>query len=115
MKIKPWFGIFGLAGFFGFAGVLDPAFYMFFAFFGFFAFYWDAKMVNEMEDERYKNNLMKAKAKTLDIVSVMFVAFIIGLNSGIEKDGFIIIIGISFAVLIITKSYLVYYYDKKVG
>lgn len=112
-KVKPWFGFFGLLGFFGFAGFLKPEFFTFFMFFVFLGLYWDGKMSNDMKDERYEQNLNRSKSILFDISCVFSLVLIIALSYTLNINTLKITLILYFVSMLIGKSYLTYYYDKK--
>lgn len=105
-------GFLGFMGFLGFLGFLKADFYIFFMFFSFFSFFWDKKNYEHMNSEKYQSNLIKAKAKTLDLSVIMIVAFIISFNFNFGETILRIVFALSFSLLINFKSYLLYLYMK---
>lgn len=112
-KIKSYYGFLGLSGFAGFAGILNSSFYMFFMFFAFFSFFWEGKINYELDDERLKYNIMKAKSKLFDISCIIMLGCIIAFNNGATAEILKIVLSLYFAFLAIGKSYLTYYYETK--
>lgn len=123
-KINPklgWFGVFGFFGFVGFwtyplNGTVYP--FVFFLFFGFFGFYFEGKMSGTFMDERFRENVVRAKLKAYQITfGIMFAALIIlcqgKLFGNLEYTLIVTIITLSLALAtgIFLSEYLLYRYD----
>lgn len=83
-KINPKLGWLGVLGFLGFAGFwtypVDGSIFpfAFFLFFGFFGFYYEGRMSGTFMDERFRENIVRAKLKAYRItVGLMFAALVI--------------------------------------
>ena len=83
-KINPRLGRLGVLGFLGFAGfwtysvngIVFP--FAFFLFFGFFGFYYEGKMSGTFMDERFRENIARAKLKAYRITfGIMLIALVI--------------------------------------
>ncbi len=123
-KINPKLGCLGVLGFLGFAGfwtysVDGTVFpFAFFLFFGFFGFYYEGKMSGTFMDERFRENIARAKLKAYKITfGVMLIALIIfcqgKLFGNLEYTliAAIITFSLAFALGIFLSEYLLYRYD----
>ena len=123
-KINPKLGCLGVLGFLGFAGfwtypVDGTVFpFAFFLFFGFFGFYYEGKMSGTFMDERFRENIARAKLKAYKITfGVMLIALIIlcqgKLFGNLEYTLIVSIITLSLALAlgIFRSEYLLYRYD----
>ena len=123
-KINPKLGCLGVLGFLGFAGfwtypVDGTVFpFAFFLFFGFFGFYYEGKMSGTFMDERFRENIVRAKLKAYKITfGVMLIALIIlcqgKLFGNLEYTLIAVIITLSLALAsgIFLSEYLLYQYD----
>lgn len=123
-KINPKLGWFGVFGFFGFVGFwtypLNGTVYPFvsFLFFGFFGFYFEGKMSGTFMDERFRENVVRAKLKAYQITfGIMFGALIIlcqgKLFGNLEYTliAAIIILSLALGLGIFLSEYLLYRYD----
>ncbi len=123
-KINPKLGYLGVLGFLGFAGfwtysVDGTVFpFVFFLFFGFFGFYYEGKMSGTFMDERFRENIARAKLKAYKITfGVMLIALIIlcqgKLFGNLEYTLIVSIITLSLALAlgIFRSEYLLYRYD----
>ena len=123
-KINPKLGCLGVLGFLGFAGfwtysVDGTVFpFVFFLFFGFFGFYYEGKMSGTFMDERFRENIARAKLKAYKITfGVMLIALIIlcqgKLFGNLEYTliAAIITFSLAFALGIFLSEYLLYRYD----
>ena len=122
--INPKLGCFGVLGFLGFAGfwtysVDGTVFpFAFFLFFGFFGFYYEGKMSGTFMDERFRENIARAKLKAYKITfGVMLLALIIlcqgKLFGNLEYTliASIITLSLALALGIFLSEYLLYRYD----
>ena len=123
-KINPKLGCLGVLGFLGFAGfwtypVDGTVFpFAFFLFFGFFGFYYEGKMSGTFMDERFRENIARAKLKAYRITfGVMHAALIIlcqgKLFGNLEYTliAAIIILSLALGLGIFLSEYLLYRYD----
>ena len=123
-KINPKLGCLGVLGFLGFAGfwtysVDGTVFpFAFFLFFGFFGFYYEGKMSGTFMDERFGENIARAKLKAYKITfGVMLIALIIlcqgKLFGNLEYTliASIITLSLALALGIFLSEYLLYRYD----
>ncbi len=123
-KINPKLGCLGVLGFLGFTGFwtysVDGAVFpfAFFLFFGFFGFYYEGKMSGTFMDERFRENIARAKLKAYKITfGVMLIALIIfcqgKLFGNLEYTliAAIITFSLAFALGIFLSEYLLYRYD----
>lgn len=123
-KINPKLGYLGVLGFLGFAGfwtysVDGTVFpFSFFLFFGFFGFYYEGKMSGTFMDERFRENIARAKLKAYKITfGVMLIALIIlcqgKLFGNLEYTliASIITLSLALALGIFLSEYLLYRYD----
>ena len=123
-KVNPrlgWLGVLGFLGFAGFAtypvdGSVFP--FAFFLFFGFFGFYYEGRMSGTFMDERFRENMVRARLKAYRITfGVMLVALIIlcqgKLFGNLEYTliAAIITFSLAFALGIFLSEYLLYRYD----
>ena len=123
-KINPKLGCLGVLGFLGFAGfwtypVDGTVFpFAFFLFFGFFGFYYEGKMSGTFMDERFRENIARAKLKAYRITfGVMLVPLIIlcqgKLFGNLEYTliAAIIILSLALGLGIFLSEYLLFRYD----
>ncbi len=123
-KINPKLGCLGVLGLLGFAGfwtypVDGTVFtFAFFLFFGFFGFYYEGRMSGTFMDERFRENMVRAKLKAYRITfGVMLAALIIlcrgKLFGNLEYTLIAVIITLSLALGlgIFLSEYLLYRYD----
>ncbi len=123
-KINPRLGFLGILGFLGFAGFwtypVDGTIFpfAFFLFFGFFGFYYEGRMSGTFMDERFRENIARAKLKAYRITfGVMLVALVIlcqgKLFGNLEYTLIAAIITLSLALAsgIFLSEYLLYRYD----
>ena len=123
-KINPKLGCLGVLGFLGFTGFwtysVDGAVFpfAFFLFFGFFGFYYEGKMSGTFMDERFRENIARAKLKAYKITfGAMLLALIIlcqgKLFGNLEYTliAFIITLSLALALGIFLSEYLLYRYD----
>ena len=123
-KINPRLGRLGVLGFLGFAGfwtysvngIVFP--FAFFLFFGFFGFYYEGKMSGTFMDERFRENIARAKLKAYKITfGAMLLALIIlcqgKLFGNLEYTliASIITLSLALALGIFLSEYLLYRYD----
>ena len=123
-KVNPrlgWLGVLGFLGFAGFAtypvdGSVFP--FAFFLFFGFFGFYYEGRMSGTFMDERFRENMVRARLKAYRITfGVMLVALIIlcqgKLFGNLEYTLIAAIITLSLALALgnFLSEYLLYRYD----
>ncbi len=123
-KINPKLGCLGVLGFLGFTGFwtysVDGAVFpfAFFLFFGFFGFYYEGKMSGTFMDERFRENIARAKLKAYKITfGVMLIALIILCQGKIFGNleytliASIITLSLALALGIFLSEYLLYRYD----
>ncbi len=123
-KINPKLGCLGVLGFLGFTGFwtysVDGAVFpfAFFLFFGFFGFYYEGKMSGTFMDERFRENIARAKLKAYKIAfGVMLITLIIlcqgKLFGNLEYTliASIITLSLALALGIFLSEYLLYRYD----
>ncbi len=123
-KINPKLGCLGVLGFLGFTGFwtysVDGAVFpfAFFLFFGFFGFYYEGKMSGTFMDERFRENIARAKLKAYKIAfGVMLITLIIlcqgKLFGNLEYTliASIITLSLALALRIFLSEYLLYRYD----
>lgn len=123
-KINPKLWCLGVLGFLGFAGFwtypVDGAVFpfVFFLFFGFFGFYYEGRMSGTFMDERFRENIVRAKLKAYQVTfGIMFAALIIlcqgKLFGNLEYTliAAIIILSLALALGIFLSEYLLYRYD----
>ena len=123
-KINPKLGCLGTLGFLGFAGfwtysvdgTVSP--FAFFLFFGFFDFYYEGRISGIFMDERFRENIARAKLKAYQITfGVMLVALIIlcqgKLFGNLEYTliAAIIILSLALGLRIFFSEHLLYRYD----
>lgn len=120
-RIHPRLGLLGMLGFLGFVGFstypIDGTVFPF-AFFLFFGFFYEGKMSETFMDERFRENVIRARLKAYRItVSMMFAALIIlcrgKLFGSLEYTLIAVIITLSLALAlgIFLSEYLLYRYD----
>lgn len=122
--INPKLGCLGVLGCLGFAGfwtysVDGTVFpFAFFLFFGFFGFYYEGKMSGTFMDERFRENIARAKLKAYKITfGVMLIALIILCqgkflgNLEYTLIASIITLSLALALGIFLSEYLLYRYD----
>ncbi len=123
-KVNPKWGWLGVLGFLGFAGFFTYSAdgsvfpFAFFLFFGFFGFYYEGRMSGTFMDERFRENMVRARLKAYRIsFSIMLVALIIlcqgKLFGSLEYTliATIITLSVALALGIFLSEYLLYRYD----
>lgn len=123
-KLNPKLGCLGLFGFFGFAGFwtysIDGTIFpfAFFLFFGFFGFFYEGKMSGTFMDERFRENIVRARLKAYRITFLIMLITLIILCQGklfgsLEYTliATIIILSLALALGIFLSEYLLYRYD----
>lgn len=123
-KLNPKLGCLGLFGFFGFAGFwtysIDGTIFpfAFFLFFGFFGFFYEGKMSGTFMDERFRENIVRARLKAYRITFLIMLVTLIILCQGklfgsLEYTliAAIIILSLALALGIFLSEYLLYRYD----
>ena len=123
-KVNPrlgWLGVLGFLGFAGFAtypvdGSVFP--FAFFLFFGFFGFYYEGRVSGTFMDERFRENMVRARLKAYRIsFRVMLIALIVlcqgKLFGNLEYTliAAIITLSLALALGIFLSEYLLYRYD----
>ena len=123
-KVNPGLGWLGIAGFLGFIGfwtysadgTVFP--FAFFLFFGFFGFFYEGRMSGTFMDERFRENIVRAKLKAYRITfDIMFFALVIlcqgKLFGSLEYTLIAVIIMLSLALALgmFLSEYLLYRYD----
>lgn len=84
-----------------------------FSFFALFSAYFTAKLAAEMPDERYKENRLKAKAKTMFVPAIALFAIGMGIASfGIPRGTIVLIAALGWAATFITYAVAFWYYEK---
>lgn len=125
-KINPKLGCLGVLGFLGFIGFwtysVDGTIFpfAFFLFFGFFSFYYEGKMSGTFMDERFRENIARAKLKAYKITfRVMLITLIIlcqgKLFGNLEYTliASIITLSLALALGMFLSEYLLYRYDHE--
>lgn len=123
-KINPRLGFLGALGFLGFAGFFSYRVdgtifpFAFFIFFGFFGFFYEGRMSETFMDERFRENIARARLKAYKITfSIMLVALVIlcqgKLFGNLEYTliAAIITLSLALALGIFLSEYLLYRYD----
>lgn len=123
-KINPRLGFLGALGFLGFAGFFSYRVdgtifpFAFFIFFGFFGFFYEGRMSETFMDERFRENIARARLKAYKITfSIMLVALVIlcqgKLFGSLEYTliAAIITLSLALALGIFLSEYLLYRYD----
>ena len=123
-KISPKLGFLGFLGFMGFMGFwtystegrISP--FMDFVFFGFFGFFYEGKMSNTYMDERFRENVNKARLNAFkaafSFIIIEFVFLSLGgyfMSSEYMLIVLHILIALSIALAIFLSEYLLYRYD----
>ena len=123
-KVNPrlgWLGVLGFLGFAGFAtypvdGSVFP--FAFFLFFGFFGFYYEGRVSGTFMDERFRENMVRARLKAYRIsFRVMLIALIVLCqgkpfgNLEYTLIAAIITLSLALALGIFLSEYLLYRYD----
>ncbi|MFW6035171.1 MAG: DUF3796 domain-containing protein [Halothermotrichaceae bacterium] len=108
----------GILGFIGFTGFQyfqshNTTALSYFAFFGFFSFFWISRISSEMADERYLENVRKAKAFTFQVaIGELIILYLTAPLNFITKEILTAALALSFASLIIIYSIAFYRYEK---
>lgn len=123
-KINPKLGCLGVLGFLGFTGFwtypVDGTIFpfAFFLFFGFFGFYYEGRMSGTFMDERFRENIARARLKAYRITfGIMLIALVIlcqgKLFGNLEYTlvAAIITLSLALALGIFLSEYLLYRYD----
>lgn len=88
-KIDPRLGWLGVLGFLGFAGFYTYSAdgsvfpFAFFLFFGFFGFYYEGRMSGTFMDERFRENIVRARLRAYRITFLTMMAALVILALGI--------------------------------
>ena len=123
-RVDPRLGSLGLLGFLGLAGfwtysAMGAVFpFVFFLFFGFFGFFYEGKMSGIFMDERFRENVARARLNTYKITfSITLIALVIlcqgRLFGSLEYTliATIIVLSLTLALGIFLPEYLLYRYD----
>jgi fatty acid desaturase len=113
---RSYLGFLGFAGFIGFSYFQDHnvASLSFFAYFGFFAYFWIAKIADQMPDERYLENIAKAKSTAFDIAIIEFVALNLLSAFGFAgKELLVAAVALCFSSLLIIYAVRFYLLEEK--
>lgn len=123
-RINPALGFLGMFGFMGFIGFYTYAVngaifpFAYFLFFGFFSFFYEGKMSGTFMDERFRENMIRAKLNAYrTTVTIMFAALLIlcqgKLFGSLEYTLIATVIALSLALAIglFLSEYLLYRYD----
>ncbi len=115
-KRQSFLGFLGFAGFIGFSYFHDHnvATLSYFAYFGFFAYFWIAKIANQMPDERYLENIAKAKSTAFDIAIIELVALnLLSLFGFTTKEVLVALLALCFSSLLIIYAVKFYLLEEK--
>jgi hypothetical protein len=109
-------------GFLGFAGFIGCSYFQdhnvaslsFLAYFGFFAYFWIAKIADQMPDERYLENVAKAKSTAFDIAIIELVALNLLSSLGFAgKELLVAAVALCFSSLLIIYAVKFYLLEEK--
>jgi hypothetical protein len=115
-KRRSYLGFLGFAGFIGFSYFHNHnvASLSYFAYFGFFAYFWIAKIANQMPDERYLENVARAKSTAFDIVIIELVALnLLSLFGFTTKEVLVALLALCFSSLLIIYAVKFYLLEEK--
>ncbi len=113
---QSYLGFLGFAGFIGFSYFQDHnvASLGYFAYFGFLAYFWIAKIANQMPDERYLENVVKAKSTAFDIAIIELVALNLLSSLGFAgKELLVAAVALCFSSLLIIYAVKFYLLEEK--
>lgn len=122
-KISPLLCILGVLGIIGpiayyFTGETYTLGFM--LFFGFFSFYFEGKMSNQLIDERFRENSMKASSiafrtgLTMIFLSIMFsIQYLEGYSMKMAYHFLVGAVSLTFGITLTMHQYLIYKFDSK--
>ncbi|MPM68862.1 hypothetical protein SDC9_115797 [bioreactor metagenome] len=115
-KKKFFLGFIGFIGFWGFQyfASRDIADLCYFAFFSYFAYFWFAKIKIEIQDERYLEDVQKAKAFAFDIALYEILAlFLLTIFFTWFQQLLILGISLCYASLVLIYAIKLYMLEEK--
>ena len=123
-RLSPKLGFLGFFGFLGFAGFWtygamgDLTGFMFFAFFGFFGFFFEGKMSNTLMDERFQENVRRAKLDAyklgIEIVLLLVIANgLIDCSPELRASVMLVVLSLTMGLVLFLQEYLLYRYDQQ--
>ena len=123
-QISPKLGFLGIFGFCGFLGFLPVSAlssytpFAFFLFFGFFGFFYEGKMSNTLKDERFQENVRRAKLDAYSIgIEIIFLLVIangiIDFPPELRASVLVVVLTLTMALVLFLQEYLLYRYDQQ--
>lgn len=123
-QISPKLGFLGIFGFCGFLGFLPVSAlssytpFAFFLFFGFFGFFYEGKMSNTLKDERFQENVRRAKLDAYSIgIEIIFLLVIangiIDFPPELRASVLVVVLALTMALVLFLQEYLLYRYDQQ--
>lgn len=122
--LNPRLGLLGVFGFLGFAGFWTyTAFhqvypFVFFLFFGFFGFFYEGRMSNTLMDERFQENVRRAKLDAyklgIEIVLLLVIANgLIDCSPELRASVMLVVLSLTMGLVLFLQEYLLYRYDQQ--
>ena len=114
-------GLFGFCGFLGFLPISELSTYtpfVFFLFFGFFGFFYEGRMSNTLMDERFQENVRRAKLDAyklgIGIVHLLVVANgLIDCSPELRASVMLVVLSLTMGLVLFLQEYLLYRYDQQ--
>ncbi len=123
-QLNPKLGFLGFFGFCGFLGFLPVSAlssytpFVFFVFFGFFGFFFEGKMSNTLKDERFQENVRRARLDAygagIQIIFLLVVANgLIDFPPELRASVLLVVLSLTMALVLFLQEYLLYRYDRQ--
>ena len=114
-------GLFGFCGFLGFLPISELSTYtpfVFFLFFGFFGFFYEGRMSNTLMDERFQENVRRAKLDAyklgIEIVLLLVIANgLIDCSPELRASVMLVVLSLTMGLVLFLQEYLLYRYDQQ--
>ena len=114
-------GLFGFCGFLGFLPISELSTYtpfVFFLFFGFFGFFYEGRMSNTLMDERFQENVRRAKLDAyklgIGIVHLLVIANgLIDCSPELRASVMLVVLSLTMGLVLFLQEYLLYRYDQQ--
>ena len=114
-------GLFGFCGFLGFLPIRELSTYtpfVFFLFFGFFGFFYEGRMSNTLMDERFQENVRRAKLDAyklgIEIVLLLVIANgLIDCSPELRASVMLVVLSLTMGLVLFLQEYLLYRYDQQ--
>lgn len=125
-RISPKLGFLGFFGFCGFLGFLPVSAlssytpFVFFLFFGFFGFFYEGKMSNTLKDERFEENVRRARLDAystgIQIIFLLVIANgLIDFPPELRAAVLLAVLSLTMGLVLFLQEYLLYRYDRQDG